>query len=483
MKNAALRFFYLILATLIVSWSMNGTAHSKGLLDLFMSPSDEAEIGAEQHPKILEEFGGRYDDLGLSKYVESIGQFLVQTSETPNASFTFTILNSPLVNAFALPGGYVYVTRGILSLASNEAELAGVIAHEIGHVTARHGASRAGSSVLANIGLGVLGVVTGDRVLSQIGQLGAAAVLQSYSRGDEFEADQAGVRYLTRAGFIADAMSSFLSKLEGHSRLEAEIKGVPGDQGFDFLATHPRTADRVQRAIELAKNQSTKNPIVGEDLYLRKIDGMIFGDDPSQGIVRDGHFIHPLLRFEFVVPDGFSILNGKSSVIAQGLDDTAIQFDFANRTYQSLEKYIRRDWAQGEVLSQMELLDINSMPAATAVIHPRNGPPDRVLRLVAIGFDARTVYRFLFSTPSAMSGEIRRMIEHTALTFRRLNEAEARDAKPIRIVLHRVVAGDTPESLSERMEVGDFKMERFLVLNGLNSNETLKIGALVKLVR
>jgi len=131
----------------------------------------------------------------------------------------------------------------------------------------------------------------------------------------------------------------------------------------------------------------------------------------------------------------------------------------------------------------MELLDINSMPAATAVIHPRNGPPDRVLRLVAIGFDARTVYRFLFSTPSAMSGEIRRMIEHTALTFRRLNEAEARDAKPIRIVLHRVVAGDTPESLSERMEVGDFKMERFLVLNGLNSNETLKIGALVKLVR
>ena len=478
-----LRFRHLILATLIVCFSISGPAHAKGLLDLFMSPSDEAEIGAEQHPKILEEFGGRYDDLGLSDYVESIGQFLVQTSETPNASFTFTILNSPLVNAFALPGGYVYVTRGILSLASNEAELAGVIAHEIGHVTARHSASRAGNNVLANIGLGVLGVVTGDRVLTQIGQLGAAAVLQSHSRGDEFEADQAGVRYLTRAGFIADAMSSFLAKLEAHSHLETEIKGVPSDKGFDFLATHPRTADRVKRAIQLAKNQSTKNPIVGEDLYLRKINGMVFGDDPSQGIVRGGRFIHPLLRFEFVVPDGFSILNGKSSVIAQGLDDAAIQFDFANRTYKSLEKYIRRDWAQGEVLSQMEVLDINSMPAATAVIHPRNGPPDRILRLVAIGFDARTVYRFLFSTPSRMSREIRQMVEHTALTFRRLNEAEARDAKPIRIVLHRVVAGDTPENLAERMAMGEFKIERFRVLNGLSSNETLKIGTFVKLVR
>ena len=478
-----LRFRHLILATLIVCFSVDSRGHADGLLDLFMSQKDEAQVGAEQHPKILEEFGGRYDDLGLSDYVESIGEFLVQTSETPDASFTFTILNSPLVNAFALPGGYVYVTRGILSLASNEAELAGVIAHEIGHVTARHGASRAGNSVLANIGLGVLGVVTGDRVLTKIGQLGAAAVLQSHSRGDEFEADRAGVRYLSRAGFTADAMSSFLSKLEAHSRLEAQIKGVPRDQGFDFLATHPRTADRVARAIQLAKNQSAKNPIVGEDLYLRKIDGMVFGDDPGQGIVRGGHFIHPLLRFEFIVPDGFSILNGKSSVIAQGLDDAAIQFDFANRTYQSLEKYIRRDWAQGGVLSRVEVLDINNMPAATAVIHPRNGPPDRIVRLVAIGFDARTVYRFLFSTPSSMSRETRQTVEHTALTFRRLNEAEARDANPVRIVLHRVVAGDTPENLAKGMAVGEFKIERFRVLNGRRPNEDLKIGALVKLAR
>ena len=131
----------------------------------------------------------------------------------------------------------------------------------------------------------------------------------------------------------------------------------------------------------------------------------------------------------------------------------------------------------------MEVLDINNMPAATAVVHPGNGPPDRIVSLGAIGFAARTVYRFLFSTPSGMSIETRQTVEHTALTFRRLNEAEARDAKPIRIVLHRVVAGDTSENLGKRMAMSEFKIERFRVLNGLRPNEDLKIGTFVKLVR
>ena len=159
-----------------------------------MSPSDEARIGNEEHPKILEEFGGAYPDPAIGLYVNSIGQFLVQTSETPNARFTFTVLNSPVVNAFALPGGYVYLTRGILALAGNEAELAGVIAHEIGHVTARHSADRVGNSVLANLGLAVLGAVTGNSVVNKVGQIGAVAVLQAHSRDDEFESDQLGVR-------------------------------------------------------------------------------------------------------------------------------------------------------------------------------------------------------------------------------------------------------------------------------------------------
>ena len=477
-----MRLSRLIVATLIAWLVLANGACAKELFDLFMSPSDEARIGEEEHPKILEEFGGVYPDPAIGVYVNSIGQFLVQTSETPNSHFTFTVLNSPVVNAFALPGGYVYVTRGILALAGNEAELAGVIAHEIGHVTARHSANRVGNSVLANLGLAVLGVVTGNSVVNKVGQIGAVAVLQAHSRDDEFESDRLGVRYLTRAGFSPQAMSSFLRKLEAHSNLEARISGVSPDDGLDFFATHPRTAQRVARAIQLARERAVTDPIVGRNIYLKKIDGLIFGDDPDQGLVKGRRFVHPVLRFEFVVPEGFTILNGQRSVVAKGRDGEALRFDFANRTQRSMENYLRNDWAQGQALFRLETLSIDGMPAATATIHPRVGQGDVELRLVVIGFNSESVCRFLFATPSRFSKQRRRTVEHTALTFRRLSEAEARTTRPLRIGFHRVAIGDTAENIAQRMAVPDFKLERFRILNGLGPDQSLVVGRLVKLV-
>ena len=242
------------------------------ILDLFMSPAEEQRIGAQEHPKILRAFGGAYEDPKLTPYIKSIGQFLVQTSETPGADFTFTILNTPLVNAFALPGGYIYVTRGLLALASNEAEVAGVLAHEIGHVTARHSASRATNTGLARLGLVILDVLSGNSMASQIGEVGALAVIQSYSRDDEFEADSLGVKYLSRAGFDPNAMSTFLEKLGAHSSFEAARLGVAREKGIDFFASHPRTPERVKRAIQLAGTRQVDKPIVARDLYLRIID-------------------------------------------------------------------------------------------------------------------------------------------------------------------------------------------------------------------
>ena len=477
-----MRCSWLIVATSIAWLVLHNGACAKGFFDLFMSPSDEAKIGEEEHPKILEEFGGEYSDPAIGLYVNSIGQFLVQTSETPNSRFTFTVLNSPVVNAFALPGGYVYLTRGILALAGNEAELAGVIAHEIGHVTARHSADRVGNSVLANLGLAVLGAVTGNSVVNKVGQIGAVAVLQAHSRDDEFESDQLGVRYLTRAGFSPQAMSSFLRKLEAHSNLEARISGVAPEEGFDFFATHPRTAERVTRAIQLARERAVTDPIVGRNIYLKKIDGLIFGDDPNQGLVKGRRFVHPVLRFEFVVPEGFTILNGQRSVVAKGRDGEALQFDFAIRTQRSMENYLRNDWAQGQALSRLETLSIDGMPAATAIIHPQVGPRDVELRLVVIGFNSESVCRFLFATPSRFSKQRRRTVEHTALTFRRLSETEARTTRPLRIGFHQVVTGDTEEIIAQRMAVSEFKLERFRILNGLGHGQGLAVGRLVMLV-
>ena len=187
-----------------------------------LSEEGEAELGRKEHPKVMAQYGGSYTDPELNAYVTSVGNFLAQTSELPDLKFTFTILDSPVVNAFALPGGYIYITRGLLALAGNEAEMAGVLAHEIGHVTARHTAERYGQTMAANVAGAGLGILLGGPAAQAGGTLGALLV-RSYSREQEFEADMLGGRYLGRARYDTQAMAGFLSQLQGHSRLEAAL--------------------------------------------------------------------------------------------------------------------------------------------------------------------------------------------------------------------------------------------------------------------
>jgi len=188
-----------------------------------MSQEDEAKLGAKQHKEIVKEFGGAYQDPALGRYVSSLGTLLARTSELPDLKFTFTVLDSPIVNAFALPGGYVYVTRGLLALAENEAEVAGVLSHEIGHVTARHAAERYGQAMAAKLATAGLGILFGSGPEVQAANTLSALALSSWSRDQEFEADTLGVRYLTRGGFDPGAMASFLAKLQANSRLQAKL--------------------------------------------------------------------------------------------------------------------------------------------------------------------------------------------------------------------------------------------------------------------
>lgn len=457
-------------------------APAQGITDLFMSPEREKKVGAEQHEKILNEFGGAYDHPELAAYVTSIGQFLALTSEASRTQFTFTVLNSPVVNAFALPGGYVYVTRGLVALADNEAELAGVLAHEIGHVAARHGAQRQGQSVLATLGLMVLGAATESSAAVNLGQMGAAALLSGYSREDEYEADTLGVRYMSRAGFSPKAMSSFLSKLQAHHALEAEIQGRSGGEGFGFFATHPRTSDRVARAIKNAGAVTVSQPIVAQDIYFKKIDGIIYGDDPAQGVVKGQRFVHPGLGFEFTVPPKFSLLNGRSSVIAQGPGGAGIKFDMERRASESrMTHYIRDAWAPKAPLSNLEAVRVNGMDAATAVVEGVQGGKADV-RLLAIEFDAQSVFRFVFVIPHQAAKDLDDQYRHTAFSFKRLSRSEVADIRPLQLNVHEVGPGQTIQSLAERMAVSDRQEERFLVLNGLSRGAALRTGQQVKLV-
>ena len=448
-----------------------------------LSEEKEAEIGRQQHPQILKQFGGAYDDPALARYVTAVGERLAATAERKDLTYTFTVIDSSIVNAFALPGGYIYVTRGLLALARNEAELAGVLAHEIGHITARHSAERYGQTLAANLATVGLGIFAGSAGTSAGQSLGALA-LGSYSRDQEFESDTLGVRYLSRAGYNTDAMADFLSQLQANSRLEAEIAGRPGaaDQ-FSLLQTHPKTADRIERAVETAQVQANADSDLRRKTYLRHIDGIIYGDNPDNGIIKGQSFLHPALRFAFEVPEGFELLNSPQRVVARGPDDAVIIFDRAAEPYSGqMTRYLSDVWATSVQLRDVQALTINKMPAATGRVQIDTDAGPRNLRVLAIRYDPQTIYRFLFVTPPAATARYNRDFRSASHSFRKLTAAQARGIKPLRIGLHEVQPGETADSIAADFPFATRKTERLLVLNGFSSPEEVLPGMTIKII-
>jgi predicted Zn-dependent protease len=450
----------------------------------FMSPEQEVQVGRQEHPKILRQHGGAYVDRNLSAYVEGIGQRLAAVSELPHLRFTFTVLNDDLVNAFALPGGYVYITRGLLALASNEAEAAGVLAHEIGHVVARHSAQRYSQTVAANLGLTILGVASGNQSLTDMAGLGANLYLRAYSREHELEADMLGVRYMARAGYDPAAMVSFFRKMEGNDALQAAIAGKAQDGGFDLMATHPRTADRIEQAIRLASVAVPPAARLGEDDFLRRIDGLAYGDDPKEGVVRGREFIHPDLRLRFEVPPGFRIFNGRKAVVAKGPQGTQIGFDLGrdDRSVGSMVAYLSRVWGADLRLAEVERIDVNGLDGATGVARVQTSQGPRDLRLVVARLDGLGLGRFIFMTPPHLTRALELDLRRVTYSLRRLSPSEAAAVRPLRVRVVTVGPRDNLEGFVALMPFADFKAERFAVLNGLRLGERPRPGVRVKIV-
>ncbi len=448
-----------------------------------MTPEQERRVAAEEHPKLVEQFGGEYENEDVRRYVSSLGNLLAQTSEMPDLDWTFTVLDSPVVNAFALPAGYVYVTRGLLVLGDNEAQLAGVLGHEIGHVTARHSAQRYGTSILAGVVGLATGVAVGQEASQAVGMLSQVA-LSSYSRSHEFEADMLGVRYTSRSGHDPDGMAQFLGKMQQESRLQAELRGDPeAADRFSLLQTHPRTVDRVREAREAAGVAPVQDPIIGRDVYLSKLDGVTVEDSAEQGFVRDRRFLHPELRFAFEVPDEFRLFNSSTQVLAMGPDNALIIFDAAGRDAQGDPlRYMTEQWASGTRLDATERLEIDGMRAATGRtrINTQQGPRD--VRLVAIRFDDTTMYRFMFLTPPNLTARLSEPLRRTTHSFRRLSEQEAAALEPYRLTIHEVQPGETVADLAARTPYAELRERRFRVLNGLEPGEEVQAGQKVKLV-
>ena len=466
----------------------------------FMSADEEKKVGRDEHPKILREFGGEYADPKVRQYVQQLGERLARNSEMADLKFTFTVLNSDIVNAFALPGGFVYVTRGLMALASSEAELAGVIGHEIGHVTARHTAQRYSAAVASQIGVTagalILGVLTGSgqaaQAASDLGSSAAGMALAGYSREQEFEADTLGVRYLDRTGFDDSAMATFLGKMQEDSRLTAQISGRSDADEFSIMQSHPRTADRVRAATEEARKQGAASQAarLGGDEYLDVLEGMSWGGDHENGWVLNRQFIHPGLRFRFEVPTGFRLMNGERNVAALGPNGARIVFDQAPRTREgrnsaeglSPADYLRQIWGRNSSLATVENITINGLPAATAATRLSNKSGTFDARLVAVRFDERTMFRFLFLSQPAQTASLNEPYRRTTYSFAKLSEREAQTAQPPRIRTVRVAAGDTAESLARRMPFEDLGPQRFRVINGLTAGQQPRAGDRVKII-
>ncbi|WP_200342241.1 M48 family metalloprotease [Rhodovibrio sodomensis] len=446
-----------------------------------MSLQEGRKLGEQQHPKLLEQFGGDYADPELQAYVSSIGNLLAQTSELPRLDWTFTVLNSPVVNAFALPGGFVYVSRGLIALADNEAQLASVLAHEIGHVTARHSAQRYGSQQLAGIASVLSGALLGRPAAQATSALSQVA-LASYSREQELEADTLGIRYLTRAGYDPEASAAFLAKLQAKNELQARLAGTPeAADDFSLLQTHPRTIKRVREAMARAETTRVADPIIARGIYLSKLDGLLYGYAPEQGYVRGRRFLHPELRLAFAVPAGFRIQNGRTSVKASGPDGLMVFAGAPEAGGRDPAVYLRDVWAANVRLEGLTRIEVNGMAGATALARARTQAGTRTVRLAAVRYDSDTTYRFLF-VPKG-SGLPERLADTVLDSFRKLSAAEAAALEPRRIRVHTVQAGETQQSLARRLPYDELPLRRFQVLNGLEPGARLEPGRMVKLIQ
>ncbi len=497
LRSLALALFLAAAAAGGLAGCAQNAATGRSQFTAFVSAEDEAQIGREQHPQVLSEFGGAYDNPKVSAYVQRLGESLVAKSELAGQKFTFTVINSDIYNAFALPGGYVYVTRGLLALMSSEAELASVIGHEIGHVTARHTAERISRTQAANIFTSILGigvaVLTGSgdagNLAAQATGSGAAVWLAGFSREQEFEADKLGVRYMAAEGYDPREAADMLAKLGEGTRLSLKMLGRPPESAdeFSILQSHPRTADRVVAATEAARAQGMKvaaNPRVGENEYFDAIDGMAYGGDADSGFVRGSAFIHPKLRFRFEAPAGFRLVNGEDAVRAIGPDGASIKLDGqpAPRGVEPAD-YLVGVWAKGNRVQNIERITINGLAAATGVLRGNGEKGPVELRLVAIRHSDGSYYRMLFASPAAATAKFQEGFRRATYSFRALTEAEARAAEPQRIRFVAVRAGDTHETLARRMATQDgLELERFRIYNGLQPGDALAPGRRVKII-
>lgn len=441
---------------------------------MLVSEAQEIAMGKEADQEAVAAYG-LYPDPKVQAYVNELGQRLAAKSERPSLPWSFKVVDDPAVNAFALPGGYIYVTRGIMAHLRSEAEMVAVMGHEIGHVTARHSASQMSKQQLAMGGL-VLGMAVKPELqqLAGLAQQGLGLLFLKFGRDDENQADELGLRYMTRQAYDPQEMLEVFGVLDGVTRAEG------GGRMPDWLSTHPSPGNRLARIQGQIASTGASGTVVNRAEYLRRLDGMVFGENPREGFFRDNAFYHPDLRFQLAFPRGFKTQNQKQAVVGVSeAQDALVALTLASGA--SPEEAARQFFSQQGVQAGRSGRDtIGGLPAYTAFFDAATEEGTLRGEVSFVSYDGK-IYQLMGYTPVARFSAYQNAFDAAIRSFSRLTDPRYLGVQPKRLELvkleRQMALPEFARAYPSTVELGTIGL-----INGVGANQLLPGGQLAKRV-
>jgi predicted Zn-dependent protease len=486
MKPSFKVYIAFLVLTLISSCARNPVTGKREFM--LMSTKQEIAMGRDAAPQIVAHFG-LYEDAKLQQFIETKGQQMAAISHRKDLKYSFKIVDSPAINAFAVPGGFVYFTRGIMAHFNNEAEFAGVLGHEIGHISARHTAQQQSKAILAQAGL-IVGIIAapGLAQFAEAAQQGVGLMFLKFGRDDERESDRLGVEYSTKIGYDAKEMAEFFETLKRSS------DQAGGGQLPNFLSTHPSPEERLKKVREMAIEWQQKVPgtsfEVGRDSYLRLIDGMIYGEDPKQGFFEEGAFFHPVLKFRFGVPQDWTTQNSPQAVQMAPKDGNALMM-LTLAQGENLETAARAILEQYKLTpTESQQTTVNGLPALAIVAEQQpqrqqqqqqqqQQPIRTLIYLIQYGGN---IYNLMGASYTQNFNNYAQTFLTVAQSFSELTDASKLNRQPEKIQVRPVQQSGTMAQALQALNVPAARHEELSILNGMLLTDRVERGMLIKIV-